>query len=559
MAIVGSFIDGKYEILKLIGRGGMSNVYVAMDTNLNKQWAVKEIIRDNSDSMNQIKINSIIAEANLMKKLDHPMIPRIVDILDKGDVIYIVMDYIEGESLESVLKKTGPLPEETVISIGESLCNVLDYLHSLSPMVIYRDLKPANIMLTPNGNIKLIDFGIAYETGNETSTIERRVGTRGYASPEQCEGKQTDETSDIYSLGMTLFELVTGKNPAEENKSIFPIRYYNDKLSPGLEEIIIRCTKKEKANRYQSIGEVLYSLWHYEEADAKFRKKLKKRLVITIVALILFALFLISGIVMRYQFVKLRENDYDSLLLKAKASNSQDELESYCKKAIKLLPGEKDAYIVLIDRMKSDAAFTVEEEKTLHNLVNHNVDELKKDDSYGELCYRIGHLYWYYYDYEKDNSCDDNANAGMKMALPWFERSIEYGNSTDEYMKLSEAYVSIANFNTNINLMILEATDAGEYREYFDSLKELLSIAERDNTELLSLQIYDTVVNALNQYAHKFKNDGVSKEEQIEVLEKALAGAKSIEPMTEKTANIKKDIDTFGVMAKKIIEQAYKD
>ena len=154
MAEIGSVIDGKYEILRKIGRGGMSVVYLAMDTHLNKQWAVKEIRKKGNGKDDVVIVNSLLAEANMMKKLDHPSLPRIVDIIDNGETIFVVMDYIEGESLDKILLEYGPQPEELVIAWAKQLCDVLSYLHSQKPPIIYRDMKPANIMLKPEGNIK---------------------------------------------------------------------------------------------------------------------------------------------------------------------------------------------------------------------------------------------------------------------------------------------------------------------------------------------------------------------------------------------------------------------
>ena len=147
MAEIGTLIDGKYEILKQIGKGGMSTVYLAMDQHLNKQWAVKEIRHKADDKESHIIIQSLVAEANLMKKLDHPALPRIVDIIDSRDTIYVIMDYIEGEPLSRILEREGPQPEEDVLEWAKQLCDVLSYLHTRKPPVIYRDLKPGNIMI----------------------------------------------------------------------------------------------------------------------------------------------------------------------------------------------------------------------------------------------------------------------------------------------------------------------------------------------------------------------------------------------------------------------------
>ncbi|MBQ8974702.1 MAG: protein kinase, partial [Oscillospiraceae bacterium] len=135
MAAIGSVIDGKYEILTEIGRGGMSVVYLAMDTHLNKQWAVKEIKKVSNDKNGDIVVNSLIAEANMMKRLDHPAIPRIVDIIYDAQTIFIVMDYIEGLSLDKVLNERGQQPEELVIDWAKQLCDALAYLHSQKPPI----------------------------------------------------------------------------------------------------------------------------------------------------------------------------------------------------------------------------------------------------------------------------------------------------------------------------------------------------------------------------------------------------------------------------------------
>ena len=200
----GTVIDNKYEILKMIGKGGMSVVYLAMDKRLNKQWAVKEIKKESNGKNNEVIVQSLLAEANLMKRLDHPSLPRIVDIIDNGKTIYVVMDYIEGEPLDKILNEYGAQPQELVIEWAKQLCDVLDYLHSQSPPIIYRDMKPANIMLKPEGNLKVIDFGIAreYKELNLADTVS--LGTKGYAAPEQFGGKgQTDARTDIYCLGVT--------------------------------------------------------------------------------------------------------------------------------------------------------------------------------------------------------------------------------------------------------------------------------------------------------------------------------------------------------------------
>ena len=193
MAQIGQIIEDKYEILTLIGQGGMSKVYLARDRHLNKQWAVKEIQKRARDKNNEIVVQSAIAEANMIKQLDYHSIVRIVDIIEYTDVIYIVEDYIEGETLSSILDEQGAQPQELVIEWGMQICEALEYLHTRKPPIIYRDMKPANVMLKPDGNIKIIDFGIAREYKEQSLADTVSLGTKGYAAPEQFGGKgQTD-------------------------------------------------------------------------------------------------------------------------------------------------------------------------------------------------------------------------------------------------------------------------------------------------------------------------------------------------------------------------------
>lgn len=196
MTHVGTVIEGKYEILKEIGRGGMSVVYLANDTHLNRNWAVKEVRKKGNGKNDEIVVNSLLAEANMVKRLDHPALPRIVDIIDNGSTIYIVMDFIEGESLDKILNEYGAQPEDKVIEWAMQICDVLSYLHSQKPPIIYRDMKPANLMLKPNGNISIIDFGIAreYKEQNLADTKENICKIKGNGSVQMPEWAEEDST-----------------------------------------------------------------------------------------------------------------------------------------------------------------------------------------------------------------------------------------------------------------------------------------------------------------------------------------------------------------------------
>lgn len=283
MTRVGAVLDGKYEILKKIGQGGMSVVYLAMDTHLNKQWAVKEIKKSKNQNTKTL-LKSLQREANILKMVDHPVLPRIVDIINYSGTVFVVMDYIEGRPMSEILKLEGAQSQEDTIEWAKDLCSALNYLHSLNPPIIYRDMKPSNIMLKPDGKVKLIDFGTAKELDVENIADTTALGTRGYAAPEQfgdAQGRgiyRTDARTDIYSLGATLYHIVTGKNPSEPPYVIKNIREWNPNLSNGLEKIINKCTKPNPEERYQSCSELMYDLEHYEELDDAFRKACLKKM-----------------------------------------------------------------------------------------------------------------------------------------------------------------------------------------------------------------------------------------------------------------------------------------
>ncbi|MGN0518585.1 MAG: serine/threonine protein kinase [Acutalibacteraceae bacterium] len=327
MKSTASFINEKYEILKEIGRGGMSVVYLAMDKHLNKQWAIKEIKKVGNSQNDEIIVNSLLAEANMMKRLDHPALPRIVDIIDNGVTIYVVMDYIEGESLDKVLKIYGIPEEEIVFEWAKQLCSALSYLHSQKPPIIYRDMKPANIMLKPEGNIKIIDFGIAREYKEESVSDTTILGTKGYAPPEQYIG-QTDIRSDIYALGMTLHHLLTGVDPRSGEQYV-PIRQWNPNLSEGMEAIIDKCVQTAAENRYQNCAELMYDLEHPDLITKDFRKKQKKKLGYFVVSAVLCVIMAISGVFCNVKFTNMKKNEYDSYMYAYNYSQALECVQNY--------------------------------------------------------------------------------------------------------------------------------------------------------------------------------------------------------------------------------------
>lgn len=544
MTEVGTIIEGKYEVLKLIGKGGMSRVYLAMDQNLNKQWAVKEIEKKARDKNNEVVIASAMAEANMMKKLDHPSLPRIVDIIDKPDVIYVVMDYIEGEPLSNVLNKRGAQPQETVIQWAKDLCMVLDYLHTQNPPIIYRDMKPANVMLQPNGNVKLIDFGIAREYKEQNLADTVSLGTKGYAAPEQFGGKgQTDARTDVYCLGVTLYHLITGQNPCEPPYEIYPIRYWNPQLSSGLESVIQKCTQLNPEDRYQSCAELLYALNHYDEMDENYRRAQKKKLGTFFGTVAASVLCLLIGIGFQLLKTSANDNDYENNIMQAEKSATVQEQIDYYTRAMDIKPYEPEAYYGIIDAFKDDAAFSVEEEEIFKKYVNANLADLQANEDYENLAFEIGKLYWYYYDYGK-TATSDNQVTRMKSAIKWFEDACTYGGEGSSHYLMSQMYRDIGQFNRDITLNVQEASDKGTYAPYWESLNTLVDtiMNSEEENEIVNLEVYKLAISSIETYARKFKADDIAQDVMDTLLDKIETGTRDTSTTTDKTEQMKSDI-----------------
>jgi tetratricopeptide (TPR) repeat protein len=257
---VGTILAGRYRILARLGEGGMGSVYQAEDLRLpGRMWAIKELLGDAQTTPDDLTaaIKRFDAEIDLMARLTNPHIPAVVDRFREGARQYFVMDFIPGASLETRLAQANaPLPERAVLEWMIVVCEVLAYLHAQQPSIILRDLKPANIMVTLEGEVRVIDFGIArtYKLGQASNT--ENLGTLMYASPEHVgQVTQTDARSDIYSVGATLYHLLTNHEPTPmETPAPGSLRRLNPALSEGTERVIVRAMQIDPARRFQSAG-----------------------------------------------------------------------------------------------------------------------------------------------------------------------------------------------------------------------------------------------------------------------------------------------------------------
>lgn len=538
MADIGMVVAGKYEIVRLIGEGGMSRVYLAMDIKLNKQWAVKEIKPSDDPAIQEIVRESLVTETNMIKQLDHPALPRITDLVNEEGALYVVMDYIEGESLQRILEAQGPQSQDDVIEWGKQLCDALDYLHTRKPPIIYRDMKPGNVMLKPDGTVKIIDFGIAREYREEREDSAARasdttmLGTRGYAAPEQFGGLgQTDARTDVYCLGATMYHLLTGKSPAEEPYVMFPIRQINASFSPGLEKIVSKATQQNPDKRYASCAEMLYELEHYRTADDAHHKKLKRTWQVFVGVCAGAVPCLGTGVFGVGMAEASKSQDYDLQIQLAGRASDEPQAAKYYLDAISVKPEQTEAYLGLVNLYKADGSFTTDEEAQLLQAIMPNLAAVESDGTaYAGLAYEIGKLYWYYYDYAAD--AGDNRLTRIKAARRWMDDAAAQP-SFDQHA-LAEVYADIAGFNDDIVARINEGSDAGYYEPYFRNLQQLVAIMKDEQNDVVVLETSALVSDALQTYPRKFRADGVAMGEMEALLDDALANAQRIQPTTSK-------------------------
>jgi serine/threonine-protein kinase len=273
-----------YRIEELVARSGMASIYRATDMRTGRQVAIK--IPHPDMEADPVLFDRFKREIEIGEKLDHPGVMKVLDSGEPGQV-YMVMEWVEGRLLRKLLAENRKFPMERARTIVIAICDALDYIHRNG--VVHRDLKPENIMIDGEDRIKLIDFGIAGKAGARRLTfgkLSQIAGTPDYISPEQVKGKRGDGRSDIYSLGVILYEMVTGATPFEGPNPFavmndrlvnnpVPARELNPEISPELQEVICRALERDPRNRYSTANEFAWDLEHLDQVAASDREELR--------------------------------------------------------------------------------------------------------------------------------------------------------------------------------------------------------------------------------------------------------------------------------------------
>jgi serine/threonine protein kinase/predicted Zn-dependent protease len=285
----GSTFAGRYQIIEELGKGGMGKVYRALDKKLNEEMALKLIKPEIASDKKTLE--RFQNELKLARKIRHSKVGGMYELLEDRGLHYISMEYVSGEDLKSFIYRSGRLTASKAINLANQICEGLVEAHKLG--VIHRDLKPSNIMIDKDGNARIMDFGIARSLKEKGITgAGVMIGTPEYMSPEQVEGKEIDQRTDIYSLGVILYEMVTGRVPFEGDTALTVAvkhkteepkdpREFNTQISEDLSRVILRCLEKEAHIRYQSAGELRSELENIEEGIPTTERVIPERKPLT--------------------------------------------------------------------------------------------------------------------------------------------------------------------------------------------------------------------------------------------------------------------------------------
>jgi serine/threonine protein kinase len=272
-----------YRIEAVVARSGMASIFRATDMRTGRQVAIK--VPHPEMEADPVLFDRFKREAEIGEKLDHPGVMKVFSDPDRS-AIYMVSEWVDGRLLRQVMGGQARMQPDRAIRITTAICDALDYIHRNG--VVHRDLKPENIMLDSEDHIKLIDFGIAGNLGSKRLTfgkLSQVAGTPDYISPEQVKGKRGDGRSDIYALGIMLYEMLTGKTPFSGNNPFaimndrllnnpVPPREWNPEISPELQEVIYRALEREPQNRYSTANEFAWDLEHLDQVGVEDRAEL---------------------------------------------------------------------------------------------------------------------------------------------------------------------------------------------------------------------------------------------------------------------------------------------
>lgn len=563
MLQVGSILDGKYKILRKIGQGGASAVYLAVNERVNKKWAIKEIRRDGRISVPLAK-QSLASELHLLKTCSHPGLPSIVDVIEWEGFFLLVMEYVEGQTLGQILSQRGAQPQEQVVRWGIQLCEVLGYLHNQTPPVIYGDMKPENVMVRPDGHVVLIDFGTAFPNKHARQQGDVCIGTVGYAAPERYQSRASvDVRADIYSLGATMYHLLTGIHPATLPKEAQFFSREKKDASWKLENIIWICTQRRPQDRYATCKELQKALHkclvNLRNPGRRYHRLRRCCLAFTLLS---GAAFLgAAGFFVAEH--RIRHRAYQQYLEDAVSLADQEEKCRAYEQAILLNPREGEAYLRLLEEcFLADYVMTAEEDERLRRILGvasgmrrSNENALKRNtEDYEAFAYQAAMAYYYYFEDGDNKSC----------AVKWLDVVRDAATLEPAQAERGERLGNIAEYYNSIGIAKPDTGEVVTYLDYWQDLKELVP-EELPDTENLqtATAMYGELISQIYRHCDQFEKAGVTREDmehqirQVEAgLAEAVGKAEQKETATALSERISQIREGIG-MTRRVMETVY--
>lgn len=498
--LIGKVIDDKYEIKGQLGKGGMGSVYYVEDLKLATIRAMKVI----SKKSNSRHIDPM-TEVEIMKVIQHSYLPTVIDFSEDETNVYIVMEVIQGSNLDKLLKEGNTRVEEhIVINWAKQICSVLQYLHhDCTKKIIYKDIKPSNLIVSQDKErITLIDFGIS-QISEENEVIDNiPIGTRGYAAPEQFKKEPITESVDIYALGATIYQLLTGINPRsfEGADEFIPLREIDSSLSEGIEYIVAKCLQEDLELRYSTIEEVVHDIENIQKIGQEYenKKKLKKQKIamyiggaILSIATSMYGWSNVNGVI---------EAKYNELIEAGiEARNDYD------------LDGAKEKFLEAQKYMKNDNTSYYEIAKTY---MSNNIDE--------SIQYLNKQL-----DNKSSRKRDDNFNylLGKSYFIKgqgYYDEAIKYFEKVDNKNAVDDDYSHLYDICKTLNQY--DPNDDSNIENIKEKLKKALNgfevyIGSNSSDKLVTMNSYITLGSIYQTMPHELIENAV--DEQVRILEKA--------------------------------------
>ncbi|MEE1227756.1 MAG: protein kinase [Lachnospiraceae bacterium] len=524
MLHMGDILEGRYQVCCPIGGGGTGRVYQVKDLKLGKIWALKEVVHGPYQG------RVLKTEVRVLRDTQLSGVPRIVDLITLKEGSGIIMDYIRGVSLADLVRKEGPLSLERVIEYMISLSRIMGYFHQWKPPMIYRDCKPENVMLTPEGKIVLVDYGAVFQQDEESVSF----GTPGFAAPEQYERcAKVDPRTDIYCLGAVMYYLLTGKRFSGTPEDLHRYQIGNSNHGKNYDEsrkeaagILMRCLAKEKDKRYSSMEILRQELVRAKKQNIASRNRRKMEKSIFYGLLAAFAVFLLTGTVSQGLQRRLSKKLAWSYVSLAEGEKGADKTESDFKKAVMTDPADGKIYQKVLDYYVGETEFTQQDEARLALIFGYGsrgrkpIDILKEKDqsAYQELCYDLGISYFYHM----------GGIRGRQEAGVWFLHYLELEEGKEERKKRAEAYYKISQYYKSFLMGDQYVAGEGEeksYADFFQILHKLnkISIRKKSSQEdvTAAYQISKEVLLEITDHAEDFlREESISQDTLEEEIQK---------------------------------------